>query len=262
MPDYLSSISMKNSFLAEIDAGLKACLAILLAVTAINCENRLSLLLIFLYMVLTTVLMGSNLRFLYKNALSYGIIILFPYFCGIILSAFLGRLFSADTYAAGAGLSFAETLLRVVKIFFIWYIGSMYIYSTPLPAFLGILRKVFSPLNNIGLPVNRYLVMLKCILNELNESVADFKNNSLEQARGIFRNKTSLKIKVGEIANIIVFFIANSLHRTEHIQELVAQTDISDIKYSLKVAKNEVWAALSFVMLLTAVIFSETMRII
>jgi energy-coupling factor transporter transmembrane protein EcfT len=251
---------MKNSFLAEMDAGLKACLAILLAVIAINCENRLSLLLIFLYMVLATILMGSNLRFLYKNALSYGIIILFPYFCGLLLSAFLGLLFSTNTYVTG--LSFAETLLRVVKIFFIWYIGSMYIYSTPLPAVLGMLKKAVSPLHNIGVPVNRYLVMLKCILNELNESVADFKSNSLEQARIIFRKKASLKTKTGELAEIIVFFIVNSLHRTEHIQNLVAKTDINDLTYSLKVARNEVWAVLSFAMLLTAVIISETMRVI
>jgi energy-coupling factor transporter transmembrane protein EcfT len=259
MPGYLSGVSIKNSLLAEIDAGLKACMAILLTALALSCEEQLSLLLIFFYTVLATIFLGSNLRFLFKNVVSYGIIFMFPYFFGLFLAAFMGILFSNNSAVAGFGL--AETLLRVVKIFFVWYIGSLYIYSTPLPSVLGMLKTVFSPLNSIGIPVNKYLVVIKCVVTELNESVGEFKSNALEQARSIFRKSTCFKIKIRELADIIVFFIANSLHRTEHIQELVANTDLNDLTYSFKVTKNEIVAILSLIILLVSVILAETLQI-
>jgi len=64
---YLSEINLKNSLLAELDAGLKACLALILTVLASVCEKQVSFFIIFLYLLLATLLLGSNFRFLWKN---------------------------------------------------------------------------------------------------------------------------------------------------------------------------------------------------
>jgi len=256
---YLTEIKIKNSLLAELDAGLKACIAIILTIIAAICEKQVSLSLIFLYLVFATVLLGSNFRFLLKNMVAYGIVFLLPYFFGLLLSMLLGHFFSNALYVSDLVLK--ETLLRMVRIFFVWYIGSLYICSTPLKSMLGMLKKVFSPLNSLGVPVSKYLTIIMCIVIELTESVSEFKNNAVEQARTIFKDKSMcFKTKIKEISNLLVFFIANSLQKTEEIQKLVDQTNSNNFTYNFKVSRNEILAIFSFIILLTFLIFLEIIK--
>jgi energy-coupling factor transport system permease protein len=260
MSGYLLNVDIKNSLLAEIDAGLKAILAIVLVIAALVCVKQVSLLVIFLYTVIATVLLGSNFRFLFKNMVSYAIIIMFPYLFGLLLSMFFGFIFS-NPFASEILLK--EALLRMVKIFFVWYIGSLYIFSTPLESILGMLKKVLQPLNSLGIPISKHMNIIMCIVFELNESVNEFKNNSLAQARNAIKDKSlCLKTKIKEISNILVCFIANSLHRTEHIQELVAQTNVNDLKYNFRFSRSEILASFSIIILLSCLTFLETVKII
>ncbi|MDD2233603.1 MAG: hypothetical protein PHZ11_03585 [Desulfitobacteriaceae bacterium] len=257
MSGFLLNVSTKNSLLAEIDAGLKALLAIVLVVAAMVCEKQVSLLIIFIYMVIATVLLGSNFRFLFKNILSYAIIIMFPYAFGLLLSIFFSIIFSVNQSASD--LVFKDALLRMIKIFFVWYVGSLYIFSTPLESILGLLKKVLRPLNRFGVPIAKHLNIIKCIVIELNQSVSEFKNNTLSEARGIFKNRnSSFNTKIKEISNILVCFIANSLHKTEHIQELVARTNPEDLIYNFKFSWNEVIVSFSLIILLAVLTLIET----
>lgn len=258
MLSYPTDINKKNSLLTELDAGLKAGIAIILTVVALVCENQFSLLIIFLYLGSVTFLLGSNFQFLLKNVVSYGLIILLPYFFGFSLSLLLGYLFSNTSYVPD--LVFKETLWRIIRIFMVWYIGSLYIYSTPLKSMLGMFKKVFSPLNRIGVPVSKYLTFIVCIIIQLTESVSGFKNNSVEQARTIFRNKSMcLQTRIKEISNLLVEFIADSLHKTGEIQTLMEQTNLDNFTYSIIVSKKEKLAIFSFIVLLTLLFFLETL---
>ncbi len=256
MLSYLSEINLKNSLLAELDAGLKACLALILTVLASVCEKQVSFFIIFLYLLLATLLLGSNFRFLWKNIVAYGIIFMLPYSFGLLLSILFGYLFSNALFVSD--LVIPETFLRMLRIFFVWYIGSLYICSTPLQAILGMLKKVFNPLNSLGVPVSKYLTIIMCIVIQLTESVSEFQNNTVEQARTIFKEKRmGLKTKLKEISNLLVFYIANSLHKTEEIQKLVDQTNPNNFTYNIQISRKEIFTLFSFLLLLTVLIFLE-----
>jgi energy-coupling factor transport system permease protein len=260
MSGSLLNINIKNSLLAEIDAGLKALLAIALVIAALVCEKQVSLLVIFLYTMIATVLIGSNFKFLFKNIVSYAIIIIFPYLFGLLLSMFFGFIFSNNQFASGILLQ--EALLRLVKIFIVWYIGSLYIFSTSLESILGMLKKVLQPLNSFRVPVSKYLNIIMCIVIELNESVNEFKNNTMAQARNAIKDKSlGFKTKIKEISNILVCFIADSLHRTEHIQELIAQTNVNNLIYTFKFSRSEFLAVFSLIILLSGLICLESAKI-
>ncbi len=230
----------------EIDAGIKACLAILLAIAASFCNNGLDLINFTLYLVFITVFIKSDLRFILKNLISYGVIFVFPYLCGILLSLLMSKLFPAPAYFNN--FVFEAAFLKMVKIFFVWYICSLYFFTTSFVAIMDMLNKAFFPLNSLGIPVGKYLNMTMFIVNELNKSVTQFKQDVLEQARNIFKNNDlGVKTKSKELSNILVTFIANSLQRTDEIQKQVELTRVNDYQYRLRISKNEIIAILSFI---------------
>ncbi|MFA7078658.1 MAG: hypothetical protein WC147_09670 [Syntrophomonas sp.] len=233
----------------EIDAGIKTCLAILLGVVSSFCNNGLDLVYFTLYLVVITVLLKSNLKFILKNLASYGIIFVFPYLCGLLLSLLMSKLFPGAAYLNNFNIE--ATLFKMVKLFFIWYIGSLYFFTTPFTAIVDMLNKVFFSLNSLGVPVAKHLNMVMCIVDELTKSVGQFKQDIMEQARRIFKNKhLGVKTKSKELSNILVNFIANSLQRTDEIQNQVELADVSDCQYTLTISKNEILAILSFVIFL------------
>jgi len=120
------------------------------------------------------------------------------------------------------------------------------------------LKKVFNPLNSLGVPVSKYLTIIMCIVIQLTESVSEFQNNTVEQARTIFKEKRmGLKTKLKEISNLLVFYIANSLHKTEEIQKLVDQTNPNNFTYNIQISRKEIFTLFSFLLLLTVLIFLE-----
>ncbi|MEN6350200.1 MAG: CbiQ family ECF transporter T component, partial [Syntrophomonas sp.] len=232
------SAGQKNTDV-EIDAGIKAALAIILAIAASFCNSGWDLVYFTVYLLIITVLLKSNLRFILKNLLSYGIIILFPYSFGILLSFLMNRLFSGSVYVNNVNLEAA--LFKMIKIFFIWYIGNLYFFTTPFEKIADMLNKVFSPLNSVGIPVARYLNMTMFIVNELVKSVGRFKQDIFEQARHIFKNnEIGIKTKAKELSNILVSFIANSLQGTDEMQDRFERSRENNCSYKLRVSKNEI----------------------
>ncbi|HWP97141.1 MAG TPA: hypothetical protein VN426_09840, partial [Syntrophomonadaceae bacterium] len=221
---YSADLKGKN---IEIDAGIKLILAILLAIASSFCNNGLDLVYFTIYLLVITVFLKSDLRFIFKNLLSYGIIILFPYFLGLLLSLALSKFFPGPAYFHNVNLE--ATSLKMIKIFFVWYIGNLYFFTTPFKSIMDMLNKVLFPLNSIGIPVAKHLNMIMFIVNELTRSVSQFKHDILEQVRHIFKNNhLGVKTKSNELSNILVTFIANSLQRTDEIQEQVEQTCIDN----------------------------------
>ena len=242
MPVYTADIKDKN---IEIDAGIKLILAILLAIVSSFCNNGLDLVYFTSYLVAITILLRSDLRFILKNMVSYGVIFVFPYLFGLLLSLALSKLFPGLAFN---NIIFETTLFKMIKIFFIWYIGSLYFFTTAFESIMDMFNKVLSPLNSLGIPVAKYLNMIMFIVNELTRSVGQFKQDILEQTRHIFKNKhLGVKTKSQELSNILVSFIANSLQRTDEIQTQVELTNINDCKYTLRISKNEIVAMLSFI---------------
>ncbi|MDD3363729.1 MAG: CbiQ family ECF transporter T component [Syntrophomonas sp.] len=243
---YSADLKDKN---IGIDAGIKLSLAILLAVASSFCNNRLDLVYFTLYLVVITILLKSELLFILKNLASYGIIFVFPYLCGLLLSLALSKLFAGAIYLNN--FNFEATLFKMVKIFFIWYIGSLYFFTTPFISIVDMLNKIFFPLNSLGIPVTKHLNMIMCIMDELTKSVIQFKQDILEQSRHIFKNNhLGVKTKSKELSNILVAFIANSLQRTDEIQKKIELNHVNNYLYTLRISKNEIVAILSFMIFL------------
>jgi energy-coupling factor transport system permease protein len=241
---YSAELNNRNT---EIDAGIKLILAILLAVAAAFCQNGLDLVYFSIYLLAVTFFLKSDLRFILKNLLSFGIIILIPYLFGILLSLALSRLFSGPAY----DLNFNAALLKMTKLFFIWYIGNLYFFTSSLEAIMDMFDKVFGPLNRVGIPVSRYLNMVMFIVNELSRTVGQFKGDIFEQAGQIFKNKQlGIKSKLKELSDILVNYIANSLQRTDEIQEQLESSGGNDCQYTLRISKNEIVAIFACVMFL------------
>lgn len=242
------SVDLNNKS-TEIDAGIKLVLAILLAVASSFCKNGLELAYFSTFLMVITVLLKSDLRFLLKNLLSFGIIILIPYLLGLLLSMLMSKLFPGLAYLNHINLDTA--LLKMIKIFFIWYIGNLYFFTTSFASITEMLNQVFGPLNRVGVPVAKYLHMIMFILNELSRSVSSFKSDILEPAGRTLKNKhLNVNNKMKELSHILVDFIANSLRRTDEIQEQVELSPVNDYQYSLRISKNEILAIFGCVIFL------------
>ncbi|MGE5390741.1 MAG: hypothetical protein ACM3PE_06710 [Deltaproteobacteria bacterium] len=232
----------------EIDAGIKTVLAVLLAVAAGLCDSRLDLVYFTIYLATVTFLLGSDLRFILKNLATYGIFIVFPYLCGLLFSILIQKLLPGPTYV----YHFEASLLRMIKIFLIWYICSLYFFTTPLKMIIEIFDIILFPLNYLGIPVAKHLNMVMVVINQLTSSVGHFKQDIMEQVRTIIRNDgLSLKVKLKEMSNILAVFIANSLQKTDGIQEQLGMIRARDYQYRLRVSKHEILATLSFIILLS-----------
>ena len=240
MPEY--SAELKGKYI-EIDAGIKAILAILLGATTLYCNNWLDMAYFAVFLIVITVFLRSNIQFILKNIAAYGIIFVFPCLCGLFLSLLFNKLSPGSAFHSD--IVFEALLLRMVKIFFIWYIGSLYFFTTPFCSIVDMLNKIFSPLNSLGIPVSKYLKIIMCIVNVLTKSVGQFKQDILEEARHIFKdNHLGVKTKFKELSKVLVDFIANSLQQTDEIQKQIELTCIDNSQYTFRITKNAIVASL------------------
>lgn len=242
---HTNSAVITNEYL-DMDAGIKTILAIMLAAATTLCSSGLDLFYFALYLTAITFLLGSDLRFILKNLASYGLIFIFPYLCGLLFAMLMNQLFAGPSY----NVHFETTGLRMVKIFFIWYIGSLYFFTTPIQHIMDMLGKVLAPLNALGVPVDRHLNMATVTVKELTRSVSGFKQEVVEKARLVFKNQFSFKTKLQELSGILAAFIADSLQKTGDIQQRMEMAGTNYNHYSLRIARNEVLALLSFVILI------------
>lgn len=228
----------------EVDAGIKTVLAILLTFSIGFCDNRLDLVYFTIYLAVITILLGSDLRFILKNLAAYGIFIVFPYLCGLLLSLLMQQFLPGPSYT----YHFEVTIIRMIKIFFIWYICSLYFFTTPLQVIMAIFKIILFPLSYLGLPVAKYLNMVMVVINQLTSSVGNFKQDIMEQVRSIIKNDPlHFTEKLKALSNILVVFIADSLQQTDEIQEQVELTGASGYQYQLRIDKNEILAMLTFI---------------
>ncbi|MDD3315541.1 MAG: hypothetical protein PHH05_08625 [Syntrophaceticus sp.] len=242
------SADLKDKYI-EIDAGIKAILAILLGATTLYCNNWPDMIYFAVFLIVITVFLKSNIQFILKNIAAYGIIFVFPCLCGLLLSLLFNKLSPGSAFHSN--IIFEGLLLRMVKIFFIWYIGSLYFFTTPFSSIVDMLNKIFSPLNSLGIPVSKYLKIIMCIVNVLTKSVGQFKKDILEEARHIFKdNHLGIKNKFKELSNILVDFIANSLQHTDEIQKQVELTCVDNSQYTFRITKNAIVAFLGCIIFL------------
>lgn len=227
----------------EIDPGIKGLLALILGIAACFCDSGWGVAYFTVFLLMVTLWLKCELRFVAKNLASFAVILGLPYVGGLLLSGLMSHLVPGTQ--AVIGFTWQAVAFKMVKIFFIWYISSLYFFTTPFLAIAEMLGRLLAPLNAWGIPVNKHLHMILCIVQELTRSVGQFTRDVMEQARLIFKNnELGLGARCKELAHILAGFIANSLQQTDHIQAEYDGIGVPGV-YRPNIVRNEILAMLS-----------------
>lgn len=227
---------------AEIDPGIKGMAALVLMVLAVISNNGWNMAVLVAYLLMITVLLIDDYRFVVKSLASYAIIFIVSYLIGWSLSRLFGLIMPGG--AAFTGIAFETAGVRLIKIFFLWYIGSLYFATTPFISIAGMLEGLFRPINRLGVPVTRYLQMVAGIVEQLTHTVDRFMGDVFARVRHIFSDdQIGMRHKFNELADVLATFIADSLQQTDQVYSNSPRTVLQS--YRLKMARNEILTVLS-----------------
>lgn len=246
----------KKSF-SDLDGLIKFILATILAIIPFLLQRQMSIGVLCLYLVVVTLASRIKPRTLLLSAASYCIIVLFPYFFGLLINFIFYVFTHNDTFALSQ--STYDIFLRLFRLFIIWYVSILYFHTTPMKTVIGLLDKLFTPLKWVGVPVTDYLKVVMCIVIELTETGAEVKKSLGESMRSAMgENKRLFKLNIKGISQIIVSLIVNSFEKLDRIQSFVETANPKDLyHYRFKIAKIDGVAVLSFILFCTMIWFVE-----
>ena len=238
----LKPMDKDNNPLVKLDAGVKLVLAVMLSIIPFFCQRQGSFLILVLFLGFLTVLARVSLRTLRNSILSYGIIVIFPYLFGFLISWLTARYSANSLFVYEQG--FSAMALRLFRLFLFWYVGTLYLYSTPLSSLLGVLDKCLFPLKKLGVPVSDYLKVLMCVIETLKKSGSEVKNKFEEKKASLSGDHKSLfLLNIKGIAQTVVSFIVDSFQNLDQIQEDLGKIKAEDLyTYEFKIAKLEILA--------------------
>ncbi|HHY25834.1 MAG TPA: energy-coupling factor transporter transmembrane protein EcfT [Desulfitobacterium dehalogenans] len=230
----------------RMDGLVKLILAILLMVMPFWFRYPLSFGLLSIYLILIAWVFKVDLRTIAISGASFGIIVLIPYFFGLLMNA-LFFYFSRNPMFAFQG--FGAVFLRLFKIFVIWYISILYFHTTPMRTFIGMLDKFLMPLKKLGLPVQDYLKVVMCIVDQLKDTGSEVKKSLGEKMRAVVgEERHKLRINVKGISQIIVNLIVDSFEKIDKVQEYVDKVSPEELyHYRFKFTLKDGVALVSFV---------------
>ncbi len=209
------------------------------------------------YLVLVTLILGIKLRTLLISAASYCVIVLFPYFFGLLMNGLFYSLSKNDLFAYHQGPY--EIFLNLFRLFIIWYVSILYFHTTPMKTVIGLLDKLFTPLKLVGVPVTDYLKVVMCIVLELKETGYEVTKSLGESMRSMMEgSRWKLKINIKGISQIIVSLIVNSFEKLDRIESFVEKVNPDDLyNYSFKLSKSDVLGVLSLVLVTFVIMMIE-----
>ena len=247
----------KNNKTMDIDGLIKFILATALAIMPFFLEKQISLGILAIYLLIATLVTRIKFRTLLISAASYCIIVLIPYLFGYLMSELLYLFTNNELFAYNQRIN--EVILRLFRLFVIWYVSILYFHTTPLKTVIGLLDKLFFPLKLIGVPIKDYLTIVMFIVLELKGKGAELKNSFIESARSaIGGNKIKLKTKIKGISHIIVSLLVNSFEKINEIQNLMENVNPDELyNYKFKISIRDIVVVLSFIMLTSALLMVE-----
>lgn len=244
-----SKISTKKTDLLfnDLDALIKLIIVIILATLPFFINNCIGLLLITAYLIFATIFTRIKFRTLLISATSYFIIVLFPYFFGYSVNAFLYWISGNEFFASSK--NFIEIFLRLFRLFVIWYVSIIYFHTTSIDKVLGLFGIILSPLKRLRIPVDDYLKLIMCIVIDLRGKGTEIMNNFKENARKVIGGEdSSLKTKIGGAAQFIVSLIVSSFDKINEVQNTIENFNTDNLyNYKFKITLNDILAIISMV---------------
>lgn len=238
---------------SNMDAFIKFILAVALAGMSFLLYKPASLGILVGCLLIVTLAVRIKLRTLVLSTASYCIVVLIPYFFGLLLNSLFLSFVNYDS-VANHQVQY-EIFLRLFRLFIIWYVSILYFQTTPMKTLIGLLDKFLTPLKLTGVPVADYLKVVMCIVIELKETGFEIKKSLEESMRSVAGGtRCKLKTIIKGIAQIIVSMIVSSFEKLEKIQSFVEKVNPADLYESkFKVSKSDAVLLLSFILLVLLV---------
>jgi Cobalt transport protein. len=241
---------------SDIDGLIKLIMATVLAVLPFFSQTPMSFGIISFFLVIVTLVSKIKPRTLLISAASYGIVVLIPYLFGFLMNSLLYWLFPHNLFTYQQGMY--ETVLRMLRLFLLWYISILYFQTTPMKTVIGILDKLMQPLKLIGVPVADYLKVVMCVVTELTEMGAEMKKSLGQSIRSAQGKTGKFRINVKGISQIIISLILNSFDKLDKIESYVEKVNPDDLyNYRFRLSICDVGAVLSFIVLVSVVFIIE-----
>ena len=239
-----------------VDSGYKFIIAMILGTVPFFLDHYLSFVLLGVYLFLSTFLYGARLKDMFKSMTAYLIIILFPYLFGLGMAAIVSS-FSSTDFSMVYG-SFDDVTLRLVQLFLLWYATSLFFFSTGTEEIVGVFDFVLTPLKKIGVPVEDFLKVIMCVVNELKQLGPAVKKSFTENMAG-FKEKSTWRAKVVQISDVLVAFIVDSFQRLDEVEAYVNEVDARTLfTYRAALSKSEIALFISFIALIYTITLLES----
>gem|GEM_PF-804925 len=247
----------KNNEPTDMDGLIKFILAIMLASMPFLFEQQMSFGILSVYLLIATLVLRIKFRTLLLSAASYCIIVLMPYLFGFLMNSLLYSFTNNELFTYNQGTY--EIVLRLFRLFIIWYVSILYFHTTPIKTIIGLVDKLFFPLKLIGVPVKDYLKVVMCIFLELKGMGTEIKKNFVDSARSTIGGKNeNFKMKMKGVSQIIVSLLVNSFEKLDKIQSFVEKVSPEDLyHYKFNVSKRDVVAVMSFILLTWVLLLVE-----
>lgn len=241
----------------DMDGLIKLVLFITLALMPFYFVKALSFALLTGYLLIITLLSGIKMRTLFISASSYFIIVLIPYLFGLMINIFISFLSNGYAYTQES----AQILLRLLRLFIMWFLSILYFQTTPMKTVLGLLDRFLFPLKLAGLPVQDYLKVVMCAVLELKNTGAELKESLAKSMRSVLggeKAKFMFKLNIKALSQVIVSLIVNSFGKLDRVEKLVENVNPADLYgYFFRLTKREIIALSGFTMFTILVIMVE-----
>lgn len=241
----------------EMDGLLKFILATVVAGMPFLLQRQASFGILSVYLVFVTLVSKIKPKTLLISGTSYGIIVMIPYFFGLLMNSLFYSFTHNEIFVYHQGPY--EIFLRLFRLFVIWYVSILYFHTTPMKTVIGLLDKLFTPLKLVGVPVADYLKIVMCIVLELKETGSEVTKSLGESMRSVMGGaRRKFKINVKGISQIIVSLIVNSFEKLDKIESFVEQVKPEDLySYRFKLSKSDGIALASFILMTCFVVVIE-----
>lgn len=167
----------------EMDGLLKFIFAVVLACMPFFLHKQASIGLLSVYLIFVTLISKIKSRTLLISGTSYCIIVMLPYFFGLLMNGLFYSFSHNEMFAYHQGPY--EIFLRLFRLLVIWYVSILYFHTTPMKTVIGLLDKLFTPLKLVGVPVADYLKIVMCIVLELKETGSEVTKSLGESMRSV-----------------------------------------------------------------------------
>lgn len=212
----------------NMDGLIKLMIMTVLVVVPFYLEEPVGFLLLLGYLLMWTILLKIKPKTLLLSAASYGIIVLIPYFFGLLISALLYWLTQDPRFGMREGAY--PIFVRLLRLLIVWFVTILYFQTTPVQTVIGIADLFLSPLKAIKVPVSDYLKIVMCVMNQLKETGTDALKTMGEKMRASVRGLGIRgKINFKDIAQLIVSLLVDSFDKIEKIEKMVEETHAADL---------------------------------